>query len=92
VLIKVLMIGLFGYSIARFWNAWNNAANGREAFECVRLVSPKFIWNHYGALGLQAAMAWGATIYLISKLLNGQLEGALARASAVIGKAKFWKR
>lgn len=89
---KILMVGLFGYSVARFWNAWNNVANGQEVFECVRLLSPGFLWNQYGALSLQAATAWGATIYLILMMLNGHAETLKSRCLEVIGKLRPWKR
>lgn len=89
---KILMVGLFGYAVARFWNAWNNVANGQEVFECVRLLSPKFLWNQYGALGLQAATAWGATIYLILVMMNGHAETLKGRCFEVIGKLRPWKR
>lgn len=73
-LIKVLMVGLLGYALARFWNGWNAAAHGQEVVQCVAVQSPDYLWHSYVALSLQAATAWAATIYLISKVMNGHTE------------------
>ena len=73
-LVKVLIVGLLGYSMARLWNGWNAAAHGQEVVECVASQSPDYLRHQYGALTLQAAMAWAATLYLISKVMNGRAD------------------
>lgn len=82
---RILMVGLFGYAAARFWNGWNLATHGQEVAECVRLQSPDYLWHSFAALTLQASTAWGASLYLVVALMNGHADrfrnrlGRLAR-------------
>lgn len=84
----LLMIGLFGYATARFWNGWNLAAHGQEVIECVAKQSSDYLWHSYGSLTLQASTAWGATIYLITILMNGHAEKLKGRILAIVFRRK----
>ena len=78
-LAKILMVGLLGYAVARFWQAWNIAEHGQELVECVAKQSPAYLRHYYGSVSLQALTAWSATIYLILTLLNGSFSERLSR-------------
>lgn len=73
-LARILTLGLAGYSVARLGVAWNQVANGGDLVDCVALVSPRFTNYRLFFLSIQCGTAWGATIWLAMKLVNGHFE------------------